>query len=184
MAISSLAKRKILGVLLLLAVVVIWVASSTAIQALFNSSNYFKPYFLTYFSTGMFTFYLAKLLIKRENYSTEILKKTLKVSLQFCIFWFGANYFFNLSLGLTTVSSNTILSSTSGIITLILSVCILKESPDVLKFIAVLIAFSGVLLISISDEGDGEEGALGDIFAFVGAIFYGFYSVLLKKKAN
>jgi drug/metabolite transporter (DMT)-like permease len=36
-----------------------------------------------------------------------------------------------------------------------LSVLILRESPDALKFVSVLIAFGGVSMIAISDEGDG-----------------------------
>jgi len=62
----------------------------------------------------------------------------------FCPLWFAANYCFNLSLGLTSVASNTILSTTSGIFTLVLSVFILRESPEILKFFAVILAFGGV----------------------------------------
>ena len=63
----------------------------------------------------------------------------------FCPLWFGANYFFNLSLGLTSVASNTILSTTSCIFTLILSIIVLKESPELLKFVAVLVSFGGIV---------------------------------------
>ena len=62
----------------------------------------------------------------------------------FCPLYFAANYFFNASLGLTSIASNTILSTTNGIFTLILSVFILKETPEILKFVAVIIAFGGV----------------------------------------
>ena len=62
----------------------------------------------------------------------------------FCPLYFCANYFFNASLGLTSVASNTILSTTNGIFTLILSVFVLRESPEVLKFASVIIAFGGV----------------------------------------
>ena len=102
----------------------------------------------------------------------------------FCPLWFGANYFFNLSLGLTSVASNTILSTTSGIFTLVLSVFILRESPEILKFFAVSFAFGGVAWIALSDETAGESGFIGDIFAIVGAIFYASYSVLLKAKGE
>jgi solute carrier family 35 protein F5 len=37
-----------------------------------------------------------------------------RTSLIFCPIWFAANYSYNKSLSLTSVSSNTILSSTSG----------------------------------------------------------------------
>jgi solute carrier family 35 protein F5 len=100
----------------------------------------------------------------------------------FCPLWFAANYFFNLSLGLTSVASNTILSTTSGIFTLVLSILILRESPEIMKFLAVILALGGVVCIALADENEGEEGVLGDIFAIVGAVFYALYSVVLKWK--
>ncbi len=42
-----------LGVLLLLAVVVIWVGSAVLIQLIFSADNFNKPFFLTYFDTTL-----------------------------------------------------------------------------------------------------------------------------------
>jgi solute carrier family 35 protein F5 len=85
---------------------------------------------------------------------------------------------------MTTVSSNTILSSTSGVITLVLSVIFLKETPDLLKFFAALCAFGGVSCIALADKDEGRESLIGDFLAFGGAIVYGCYCVLLKKRAE
>lgn len=74
------------------------------------------------------------------------------------------------------------MSTTNGIFTLILSVLILKESPEILKFVAVIVAFGGVACIALADTGKGAEGLLGDIEAIVGAMFYAAYSVFLKAK--
>lgn len=48
------------------------------------------------------------------------LKAIIRTALVFSVLWFIANYTYSLSLDETTVSSNTILSSTSGFFTLIL----------------------------------------------------------------
>lgn len=173
---------KALGFILLLAVVVLWVASSTIIQVLFVEVEYFKPFFLTWFSTSMFSFYLLSLIWKKREFSE--VKEIAKTAAPFCIFWFGANYLFNLSLGMTTISSNTILSSTSGVITLVLAVIFLKETPDILKFLAAMLAFGGVSCIALADKDEGRESLIGDFLAFAGAIVYGCYCVLLKKKAD
>lgn len=119
---------KLVGFVLLLSVIVIWVGSSVAIQEMFLEIGFYKPFFLTYLSTALFSVYLVSLIWKRVEWG--FLKKTAFASAQFCPLWFFANYFFNLSLGQTTVSSTTILSSSSGVFTLCLSILILKESPD------------------------------------------------------
>ncbi|KAI9227249.1 MAG: hypothetical protein DHS80DRAFT_17501 [Piptocephalis tieghemiana] len=52
-------KRYCLGLLALLAVVVIWVGSSFAVNSIFTDQAYNKPFFLTYLNTGTFSFYLV-----------------------------------------------------------------------------------------------------------------------------
>lgn len=173
---------KALGFLLLTVVVILWIASSTAIQLLFVEVHYFKPFFLTWFSTSMFSFYFLSLLWNKIELSE--VKQIAKTAAPFCFFWFVANYLFNLSLGMTTISSNTILSSTSGVITLVLSVLFLQETPDLLKFFAALIAFVGVSCIALADQNEGRENVIGDLLAFGGAIVYAGYCVLLKKRAE
>ena len=107
-----------------------------------------------------------------------------KVAMVFSPFWFVANYLFNLSLGLTSVASNTILSTTSGLLTLILSIFLLKEAPDLVKFAAAALSLGGVACIALSDENSGEDTLIGDFLALGGAAAYAIYSVLLKKLAN
>jgi hypothetical protein len=47
------------GLFLVLLVVLIWVGSSALIQYVFKDTNFNRPFFLTYFSTGLFTVYLG-----------------------------------------------------------------------------------------------------------------------------
>lgn len=51
-----------MGVILVILVAIIWVISAVAIQNIFEESNYNKPYFLTYFSTSLFTLYFINFL--------------------------------------------------------------------------------------------------------------------------
>ena len=53
--------------------------------------------------------------------------ETFKLSIIFCIIWFSMTYTFNLSLNLTSVASNSIISSMSGPFCLILSRCFLQN---------------------------------------------------------
>ena len=55
---GSLPRRQVLGIMLVLLVVVLWTASSVAIQLIFEAAHYRKPFFITYFSSAMLMVYL------------------------------------------------------------------------------------------------------------------------------
>ena len=173
-----------LGIGLLLTVVGLWVGSSNLIQWIFEDVQFGKPFFLTYFSTGMFGLYLFDFFrgfFVPENRDLNSFWINLKVAAQFCPLWFLANYFYNSSLSLTSVSSSTILSSTSGLFTLILSIWVLGESPDICKFVAAVLSFSGVVIISIEDSTTESESLMGDFLALLSAVFYSLYCIHLSK---
>lgn len=169
-----------LGAVCLSAVIMLWVGSSVLQQQLFDSLNYTKPYFLTYFTCLLFLAYLPSIYARPP---TLPLKSLVISALQLGPLWFLANVCLSESLVLTSVSSNTILSSLSGVFSLILSVLFLKNSPDVLKFIAAISAVTGVAMISLADGKEaGNSSMIGDLFALIGSIFYACYSVVLKSK--
>lgn len=123
------------------------------------------------------------------------LHETAKLALEFCILWFLANYFAAACLSYTTVASSTILASTSSIWTLLCGSLLRVERFTLRKLIGVGASLAGVALIStidVSGETDENRGsfphksprelALGDVMAFVSAVLYGFYAVLMKKR--
>lgn len=122
---------------------------------------------------------------------------TAKLSFEFSILWFLANYFTAACLEYTTVASSTILTSTSSIWTLLTGAFIGVEHFTIRKLLGVLASLAGIVLISTvdisgtnnSDENRGSfpsktqgEIALGDSLAFLSAVMYGFYAVLMKKR--
>lgn len=123
------------------------------------------------------------------------LAETAKLSLEFCILWFLANYFAAACLEYTTVASSTILASTSSIWTLLCGALMRVERFTLRKFLGVCASLAGVILISsidVSGETDENRGnfphktprelAIGDTMAFVSAAMYGFYAVFMKKR--
>lgn len=123
------------------------------------------------------------------------LKETMKLSLEFCMLWFLANYFAAACLEYTTVASSTILASTSSIWTLLSGTVMRVERFTLRKFAGVCASLVGVILIStvdVSGETDEHRGsfphktprelAIGDTMAFVSAVLYGFYAVFMKKR--
>ncbi|MCJ1453647.1 hypothetical protein MMC28_003994 [Mycoblastus sanguinarius] len=123
------------------------------------------------------------------------LRETAKLSFEFCILWFLANYFVAACLEYTTVASSTILTSTSSIWTLIFGALLGVEKFAIKKLIGVLASLAGIILISsidISSNNDKNRGsfphkshkqiAIGDALAFVSAVMYGIYTILMKKR--
>lgn len=59
--------------------------------------------------------------------------------------WFFAQFTFNLSLSLTSVSSNTVLSSASSLFTFLGSVLVLGEKYTSQKLLSVIFCVAGTL---------------------------------------
>ncbi|PYI27042.1 hypothetical protein BP00DRAFT_498323 [Aspergillus indologenus CBS 114.80] len=130
------------------------------------------------------------------------LKETAKLSLQFCLLWFTANYFAMACLQYTTVGSTTILTSTSGVWTLIIGALIGVERFTPRKLLGVIASLIGIIIISRLDlsapappgaNGNGGrtvprkttgEIALGDAMAAFSAVLYGVYTIVLKKQVG
>lgn len=111
---------------------------------------------------------------------------TLILAAKFAPMWIAANLSFNTSLCRscgtgTSVSSNTLLSSSSGVFTLILSVLFLGDECSWWKVSCVCLSTGGVVLLVMHD-GTREEGhnIWGDLMALAAAAFMGAYSVQLK----
>ena len=114
------------------------------------------------------------------------LRSTMKLSFQFCLLWFAANYMVNAALVLTTVASSTVLSSTSSLWTLIIGIIAGVEIFSFSRLLSVLSTLGGVLVVvlaSISDEKrDDRDLMVGNVLALFSAVFYGAYITLLKKR--
>jgi solute carrier family 35 protein F5 len=85
------------------------------------------------------------------------LKATARLAAQFCLLWFAANYFALACLQYTTVGSTTILTSTSGVWTLIFGAFIGVEKFTVRKCLGVLASLTGVILISRLDMSSSSN---------------------------
>lgn len=141
------------------------------------------------------------------------LGETSRLAAQFCMLWFLANYLAIACLQYTTVGSTTILTSTSGVWTLIMGALIRVERFTLRKALGVLASLIGVILISRVDlsssssspndpvttpsppetDAGGDdpfsnkspaEIALGDAMAAMSAIVYGLYTIVMKKQVG
>ncbi|MCJ1241076.1 hypothetical protein MMC14_009080 [Varicellaria rhodocarpa] len=122
-------------------------------------------------------------------------RETARLGLEFSFLWFAANYFVAACLSYTTVASSTIITSTSSIWTFLFGALTRVESFTINKLAGVLASLAGIVLIStvdLSADNDKNRGsfphkshaqiAVGDALALASAIFYGLYTVLMKKR--
>lgn len=65
-------------------------------------------------------------------------RETASIALMFCAVWFAANVTINAALAQTSVSSVTILSSLSGLFTLVLGALFKIETFNLVKLLAVV----------------------------------------------
>ncbi|KAL8735962.1 MAG: hypothetical protein Q9166_000524 [cf. Caloplaca sp. 2 TL-2023] len=123
------------------------------------------------------------------------IRDTARLSLEFSILWFVANYFTAACLDYTSVASSTILTSTSSIWTLLIGACMGVEPFTIKKLIGVIASFAGIVLTSsadISGDNDKNRGSfphksshqigIGDALALLSAVLYGIYTTVMKKK--
>ena len=124
-------------------------------------------------------------------------RQTARLSLEFCILWFLANYFVVAALEHTTVASGTILTSTSSVFTLIFGALSGVEKFTLRKLLGVLASLAGIILVSSVDLSGGSaddehrgqfpsksfrEIAVGDVLALCSAVMYGVYAIFMKKR--
>ncbi|CAM6084248.1 unnamed protein product [Calypogeia fissa] len=114
-------------------------------------------------------------------------KRTAMVGLIICPFWFLAQFTFNLSLKYTTVTSNTILSTTSSMFTFLVSLQFLGERFTWTKLASVTLCMAGTIIVSLGDsrKGSDEKASrplIGDIICLLSAMFYATYTALIRVK--
>ncbi|KAK3131101.1 hypothetical protein QOZ80_6BG0502060 [Eleusine coracana subsp. coracana] len=109
-----------------------------------------------------------------------------RVSMVVSPFWFLAQLTFNLSLRYTTVTSNTILSSTSSLFTFLVALVFLGETFTWLKLVSVLLCMGGTIIVSLADSSNtvnaiATNPLLGDLLSIVSAGLYAVYITLIRK---
>lgn len=133
---------------------------------------------------------------QRNNFEADALppltfRETAVLAAQFTLVWFAANWSLNAGLGMTSVASGTTLSSASGFFTLALGSLTGVEQFTRTKFLAVVISFVGVVLVTHADSSNADQGPgdslpsnarLGDFLSLLSAFFYAVYVTLLKLR--
>lgn len=134
--------------------------------------------FVRFFTAAVFIFIIFfKRIIKTD-------KETLKKGLFLGVFLFLGFFFQTWGLENTTASSNALI--TAGYIVFLPIIIYIFERKLVRykTLLAALITFIGIIVISV-DFNDISSGVnIGDVYTFIGAIFWGIHIYLLGKMAK
>ncbi|XP_067928065.1 solute carrier family 35 member F5-like [Watersipora subatra] len=117
----------------------------------------------------------------RRKYSVPVI---CKLAVIFCGLWFLANFSYQEALLQTEAGVVNILSSLSGLFTLILAAIWSSGPADkftLSKLFAVLFSAGGTVMICLSDMSL-EPVPIGAIWSVVGSLAYALYLVTLKRK--
>lgn len=204
-----------LGVFFLFVVALIWTFASVLVQYIFHNMNFQGPFFLTYVGISLFSinlplWYLSQVLwpwakgywragrtpapVEASPSHRELLTRSphqatyreiFRISAIVSPLWFVANFTYNQSLNMTSITSSTIVSSTSTVFTFLLSVWALKEPFVWLKLGGVVLCMAGNISTIFNDSGSGDEQStdhvFGDIVALFAAFMYGVYTTALRR---
>lgn len=114
------------------------------------------------------------------------IKEVMKISCIFCLLWFLGNYGYQIALSDTEAGVVNVISSTSGLFTLILAAIFPSSSVDrftLSKLFSVLLMVAGVVLVSLEDISlEGATVPVGVVWSLVGAVLYACYMVFLRRK--
>ena len=201
-------QRRALGIALLLIVVAIWTGSTYLVQFIY-SNNFKAPYFLTFVCNSMFVIYLPLYFLRRKDnekkdyssiqqrdvessaeeeeeertfYHQESTRICLRAALIVSPLWFVANGTYNYSLGSTSPSSNTIISSLSGLFTFALSLVLVLERFEKLRLLGVVFSIVGATLVGFADFGKDtkDERVYGDVICLISSFLYASYTVAIR----
>ncbi|XP_055494572.1 solute carrier family 35 member F5-like isoform X4 [Leucoraja erinacea] len=122
-----------------------------------------------------------------KNVGKLTILQVAKISFFFCFVWFLANFSYQEALSDTQVAIVNILSSTSGLFTLLLAAMFPSNSGDrftLSKLLAVILCIGGVTLVSLSSNDTEGKGTIGSLWSLTGAVLYAIYIVMIKRKVD
>uniref|UniRef100_A0A9I9CY63 EamA domain-containing protein n=1 Tax=Cucumis melo TaxID=3656 RepID=A0A9I9CY63_CUCME len=122
--------------------------------------------------------------IGKENTLKKDRKFTAKevAAFGFCVapIWFLTEYLTNAALARTSVASTTLLSSTSGLFTLLIGALLGEDTINIIKVVSVVVSMAGVVMTTFGKTSAADE-LQKNANGYASSLLY---SVLLKKFAG
>lgn len=159
------------------------------VQAIFTELDFYRPFFLTYVANSLFVVLLPVRAVRRalmppqQDAPGSATALTPALALV-CPLWFAANLLYNISLGLTSLTSSTVIAASSSTFTLLLSLCWLGERFAWLKLAGVALCWVGNALTTFQDSSAAASTAgngWGDTLCLGSAVLYALYTCAIRR---
>ncbi|XP_076089175.1 solute carrier family 35 member F5-like [Mytilus galloprovincialis] len=124
---------------------------------------------------------------KLRSMSKLSVKQVMKLAIFFCILWFFANFSYQQALLDTQAGVVNVLSSTSGLFTLICAAIFPSSGADrfsLSKLVTVLVSIGGIVMVSLADMNMEKGIPAGALWAVLGSMLYAFYLVSLRRNVD
>lgn len=125
---------------------------------------------------------------ERKRLSNKLtVRQVVKLAFVFCLLWFFANYTYQKGLVDTEAGMVTVLSSTSGLFTLVCAAIYPSSHGDkftLSKLVAVLVSLGGVVMVCMSDLQLEDKVPTGALWGLGSAMLYAFYLVLVRRSVS
>ncbi|WCJ25312.1 Solute carrier family 35 member F5 [Euphorbia peplus] len=130
-----------------------------------------------------------------DKIKTNSSRETFIIGLCIAPLWFLTEYLMNVALGRTSVASVTLLSSTSGLFTLLIGAILGEETITNVKVLSVVVSMFGVAMtllgqthphvpLQLTPSKVQKHDLVGDFYAGLSAFTHALFTVLLKKFAG
>ncbi|KAL3079632.1 hypothetical protein niasHS_013914 [Heterodera schachtii] len=197
---SSNIRQFLINFLVIVGVAVSW---ALAVQfrkstLVIDPSHFYAPFSLVWLSTAfmticlpvflLFAFVSGKNVRMEQRNALKVLRSpnlgqfgiwhSLLCPLLFLALWTAINYAYAQALGLISAGAASSIMSASTALVWVLSWALLRERFSTLKFVAVLVAMVGVLLVALDNEF--AANGLGICLAIFSTVLASFYKVLFK----
>lgn len=167
--------KKVLGKLMLLGSAVIWGSSFVIMK---NTVDFLTPHILLSIRFILSTIFMSIIFFNKIKH---IKKSDLKGGFFAGLVLFFAFTIQTYGLRLTTPGKNAFLTAVYCTIVPFLSWIWLKKKPDKYQWIAAVLCFMGVGLVSLDSSLNVN---LGDIYTLIGGFFYALHILICEKAMN
>lgn len=96
-----------------------------------------------------------------------------------CLYFIGEQY----GVRYTNSAFSGVIIAVIPIVTLILSAVVLKDRPSLAQWLFSLLSIAGVIIITLSEEGDGAVSLLG-VICLIGAVITGSACTVISRRTS
>ena len=156
------SKKGLVGIPIVLGIAAAWVGSTQFAQSVVVNNNLKAPFFIVWFSTVWNILCFPICLLCKASLPKQCASKfgvvdtntrtLFQRAVLFYFIWMSATYLYVRALGLTNATTVTAIFSVTPALVYLLSRLILKEPASLLRSVAVVLAFVGIILM-VSQRG-------------------------------